>query len=220
MKKQPLLFFLTLVLFTSGCYSVAKVRATKYSIAQEKKPYDLLIVPGYPFVPEEGWTETIKSRLLWSVYLMKNGFAKKVMYSGSANYTPYQEGPLMALAAEKLGIPKEDILIEDKAEHTSENVYYGNLIAQEKGWTKIAVSTDIMQSLRLKEFQKYSRIDFDVIPMIPDSLTLSQPIPEIEYSTVFVEDFVPLRDRKKGLKFFHDSGGRHLPRGEKVKQKK
>ena len=71
--------------------------------AELVKPIDIAIVPGLPLY--NGKIDTLlKSRLLWSHYLFKKGIVSNVLYSGNAVYTPWVEGPTMALFANQLGI--------------------------------------------------------------------------------------------------------------------
>ena len=189
-----------------------KIANRQFAQAKLKKPYDLLVVPGFPFNPEHGWHPILKNRLLWSVYLMKHGFADCVIYSGSAVYTPYSEGKIMALLAIELGVPREKILIEDRAEHSVENIYYAHLLANEHQWKSIAVGTDINQSLRFKQYRRYSRIMYDIIPMMVDSVDFSVAQPDIDFQSAYVKGFISITERKKSWQMFRDSGGRHLPK--------
>ena len=216
--KFILPLFFALFIF-SGC-NYTKLATEKYAYAQEVKPFDLLLVPGFPYDTLTGWNETMRNRVLWSVKLMEEGIAKKVMYSGTANYSPYIEGRIMALYAEQLGVPKDKIIIEEAAEHSVENLYYAHLYALEHDWKTIAIATDAIQSFRFKEFKKYSKLDFEMIPIVYDQIDLNTPKPKIDLQQAYVEGFISLKDRKPGYLLVHDSGGRHLPKGKKKKKEK
>src|SRR5690606_27635585 len=116
------LFIVGFLLF----YSCGMTSRTARKTVEENKafvPYDAIIVPGVPF-DGENWSETMKMRVCWSKYLYDKGYAKNIIYSGSAVYTEYEEASIMALYAEELGIPKEHIFRDQRAEHSTENVYY------------------------------------------------------------------------------------------------
>jgi hypothetical protein len=68
---------------------------------------------------------------------MIKGSAKNVMYSGSSVYSPYYEGEVMAMYAAAIGIPKEHIFTETKAEHSTENLYYGYHKSRKLGFKKL-----------------------------------------------------------------------------------
>lgn len=67
------------------------------------------------------WREATKK----AADLYKKGLVRKVLVSGGPNeHSGYVEGDEMALSLEDLGIPKRDILIENKAMNTLENVVF------------------------------------------------------------------------------------------------
>ena len=122
------------------------------------------------------------------------------MYSGAAVYTPYIEGEVMALYAEKLGIRKENIFTETLAEHSTENIYYGYKKARKLGFERIALASDPFQT---KMLRRYARKIIDpavgLIPVVMDTLNAIEPgigDPEIDYQRAFVKDFVPLPERE------------------------
>ena len=157
------------------------------------KKYDIIIVPGVPL--ENGkWSKTMKARIYWSKYLFEKGIAKNIMYSGSAVYTPYIEAEIMALYAESIGIPKENIYTETKAEHSTENIYYSYLLAKKMNFTTIALASDPFQTKMLQKFtRKKINPDIDLIPMVYDSIkamNISIVNPIIDIQKAFVNDFI------------------------------
>lgn len=133
----------------------------------------------------------MKARVIWSSYLMKEGIAKNVIYSGSAVYTPYVEAKIMALYGEALGIPRENIFTETKAQHSTENIYYSYHLAKKLGFTKIAVATDPGQSAMLMTFTKRRfKLPIAHIPFVVDTLSLIDKVdPVIIPDSAYVSDF-------------------------------
>jgi uncharacterized SAM-binding protein YcdF (DUF218 family) len=175
-----------------------------------KNPYDIVIVPGVPF-EDSIWSRAMKGRIYWSKYLYDKGITKNVIYSGSAVYTPYVEGKIMALYAIALGIPEENVFSETLAEHSTENVYYSYKKARKLGFERIALATDQFQAKMLKRFTKkiVSR-DAGIIPIVADTLEALQPSmidPEIDYQKVFVKDFIPLTKRENFWERFRGTRG-------------
>lgn len=173
----------------------ADKKAVKQLAAAKKYlPVDVLIVPGIAFQNGK-WDRVMKSRVLWSWILYKNGYVKNVIYSGDAVYSPYKEGMIMALYAEKLGIPKEHIFYEIQARHSTENVYYSYLLAQEKGFKTIALGTDpYFQSPTLKSFTKKRFSSYiHHIPFVKDSLIVYDHLePVIDPSPAKVDSFTSI----------------------------
>lgn len=169
------------------------------------KTYDMIIVPGVP-LKNGVWDRTMKARVYWSKYLFDKGIAKNIMYSGSSVYTPYYEGDVMALYAEAIGIPKEHIFSETKAEHSTENLYYGYYKSKKLGFNKIALATDPFQAKQLRSFAKRRLSEkVDVIPIVFDTLKALEPAmtdPVIDHSKALNKDFVSITKRQSSWKRF------------------
>jgi len=176
----------------------------------KKYPYDIVIVPGVPF-EDSTWSRTMKGRIYWSKYLYDNGITKNVMYSGSAVYTPYTEGEIMALYGVALGIPEENVFSETMAEHSTENVYYSYKKARKLGFGRIALATDQFQAKMLKRFtKKIVSPDVGIIPIVADTLESLLPLmvnPEIDYQKTFVNNFTPLTERENFRERFRGTRG-------------
>jgi uncharacterized SAM-binding protein YcdF (DUF218 family) len=179
----------------------------------ENRPFDVIIVPGVPF--ENGlWDRTMKGRLYWSKYLYDKGIAKNIIYSGAAVSSPYYEGKIMALYAAALGIPKDHIYTEIKAEHSTENIYYSYQLAKKLGFNRIALASDPFQS---KQLQRYIRKKVSdsvaIIPFVADTLKIIEPgmvDPPVDYQQAFKKDFIPLKKREGFWKRWRGTRGRNI----------
>jgi uncharacterized SAM-binding protein YcdF (DUF218 family) len=80
------------------------------------------------FVP--GSSKAVENRLPKAIQLYKEGRAKKILFSGGVIWegTKLPEAKLLQLKAIELGIPSEDILIEDVSLNTKENVLASLLV--------------------------------------------------------------------------------------------
>jgi hypothetical protein len=159
----------------------------------------MLVVPGVPF--EDGkWSRTMKGRVYWSKFLFDHGIAKNIMYSGSSVYSPYYEGMIMALYAEKIGIPKKNIYYETRAEHSTENIYYSHQLARELGFTKIALASDRFQTKSLRRFtRKNVSEEIDMLPMVTDTVKFMEAVmvdPEIDSEKAFNKNFISIKKRE------------------------
>jgi len=212
LKLASILIVLTMAMLLSACSSILSPEK-KYQSVVRHAPFDAVIVPGFPH-QKGNWSMVVKCRVHWAVYLYKKGIAKNIIFSGSAVYTPYVESEIMALYAEKMGIPREHIFIENKAEHSSENLYYSYVLAKENGFKSIAVASDAIQCGFLKRFKnKFNLDDVRFIPIVYDDLKLKEyPDPIINQDEAFVRDFVSLKEREN---FFERYRGTH---GYKIKQ--
>jgi len=182
-------------------------------IESQNKEYDIIIIPGVPF--EEGnWSDIMKIRVYWSKYLYDKGIAKNIMYSGSAVYSPYYEAEIMALYGEALGISKENIFTETKAEHSTENVYYSYKKAKKMGFKKIALATDPFQSKMLRRFIKIIiKGDMDIIPIVYDTLSALTPKmydPVIDFQKAYKKDFVSITEKEGFWKRLNGTRGNNI----------
>jgi hypothetical protein len=158
-----------------------------------------LKIPGVPFNNNK-WSNTMKARVYWSKFLYDKGIAKNIMYSGSAVYSPFCEAEIMAMYAEAIGIPGNHILIETKAQHSTENIYYSYKKSRKLGFENIALASDPFQSKMLHGFinRKINR-NVDIIPFVNDSLNAMQPLmcdPKINYQQAYMEGFISLPERE------------------------
>lgn len=179
--------------------------------AKAGAPYDVIIVPGIPYDSTTGWDRLMQARVLWAKYLYDEGIAKNIIFSGSAVYTPYYESKIMAMYAIALGLPEANVFTEEKAEHSTENLYYSYLLAQKKGFKKIALATDPFQNLMLKSFRRRENLDVTLIPIVFKILeTVPHPELKIDAERAKVESFTPLEEREGFFKRFKGTLGLRL----------
>jgi len=203
------LFFSGLI---SSCSFSAKT-TERYLNEASAESYDMIVVPGVPF-SEGGWMRQMKARVYWSKYLYDKGIAKNIIYSGSSVATPYYEGEIMALYAIAIGIPKEHVFTEIKAEHSTENIYYSYYKARKMGFRRIALATDGLQAKLIKRFAR-TKVDKDlgIIPIVMDTLKAMEPMmidPVINYRQAFNENFIPLNARQSYWKRMRGTMGRFI----------
>lgn len=204
---KPKLLFPLLLIVLSSCAFFRPAPNKLFKRALKNQPYDVIIVPGVPFDGKE-WTMAMRGRVIWASYLIKKGIAKNVIFSGGAVYTPYVEARIMALYAEQLGVPKEKIILEEKAEHSTENIYNSYWLAKEMGFTKIAVATDRFQSNLLTGFTKRRfKMPIAHIPFVVDTLkTIHNVHPVIDPSSAKVENFKSIEETQS--KHYRNRGTR------------
>lgn len=206
------IFSLSFLWLIASC-SFSDKTTSQYLNKALTKTYDVIVVPGVPF-KETGWDSIMKARVYWSKYLFDKGIAKNIIYSGSSVYTPYYEGEIMALYAIAIGIPKDHVFTETKAEHSVENLYYSYLKSKKLGFNSIALATDPYQAKQLKRFARV-RISEDagLIPIVFDTLRSMQPVmtdPVIDYQQAYNKNFVSLTSRQSFWKRLRGTLGKNI----------
>jgi uncharacterized SAM-binding protein YcdF (DUF218 family) len=202
----------TVLCMLNACSFSAKT-TERYLKKANTESYEMIAVPGVPFT-ETGWDSTMKARVYWSKYLYDKGIAKNIMYSGSSVSSPYYEGEIMAMYAIAIGIPKEHVYTETRAEHSTENLYYVYLKAKKLGFTHIALATDPYQAKQLKRFAKVKiNKGVGIIPIVFDTLRMMQPHminPKIDYMKAFNKDFRSLKSRETLWKRMRGTMGKNI----------
>jgi len=120
---------------------------------------------------------------------------------------------IMAMYAEAIGIPKQNILTETKAEHSTENIYYSYKKSRKLGFTTIAVATDPFQSKQMRKFTYRLDTAIDLIPIVFDTLKTMEPAminPTIEYKQAFKENFISLEEREGFWKRTRGTFGKNI----------
>ena len=203
------LLFSALSLLLVFC-SVDRYSKHAYAEATRDKPFDVIIVPGVPFEHFKT-TKVMIMRLMWAKYLYDNGYTRNIIFSGSSVYSPYVEGITMKLIADTMGIPKDHTFAETKAEHSTENAYYGWKMAQKMGFKKIALATDPFQSSTLEGFLRHYCPGMKSIPIVFDKVDIStRELPKIALETAFVSDFVSIKKREGFIKRWRGTLGRRV----------
>lgn len=208
MFKYCSFFFISYFLTSCGLFAPSVQKTNTKSL--KNAPFDAIIVPGVPFHGET-WSETMKMRVHWSKYLYDKGYTKNIIYSGSAVYSPYEEARVMAIYAEALGIPKERIFTDPRAEHSTENVYYSYRVAVKHGFQKLALATDPFQTNSLRKFIKKFEFPVELLPIIYDSLNLeSLTTPVIDGTPALRENFVSITERETTFQRLKGTMGQNI----------
>ncbi|MBL7932898.1 MAG: YdcF family protein [Bacteroidia bacterium] len=175
------------------------------------KQYDAIIVPGIQFV-EPAWDRVLQLRLIWAKHLYDRGLTKYIITSGAAVYTPYVESQIMAEYLVAMGVPRDRIITEERAEHSTENLWYGYKLAKKRGFTAIAVCTDPFQAKALWRFAKVrTHKEVKFLPAIFDTLrTLPHDTPVVNYAPLKVKDFVPITLKYSRFQRLKGTAGRNI----------
>lgn len=212
--KYTLILFMGIFLISCLWFAPSVKKLTAKSL-KDTTVYDAIVVPGVPFNPPT-WDMVMKMRLIWAVHLYKRGHTKNIIMSGSSVYSPFSEAEIMKAYAVKMGVPAEHVFVEGRAEHSTENIWYGYKLAKANNFNKVAFASDPFQSRLLYNFAKKHMKDLKFLPVVFDTLeTLSHDEPKINYDSVRVSNFIALPDREGRWKRFRGTMGRHINFKEK-----
>lgn len=209
MKKQFYILLFPFFIISCVLFRPSAQKLTNRASAAHKQ-YDVIIVPGVPFL-EPKWDQTMQMRVSWAVHLYNNGRTKKIIMTGSAVYSPYVEAQIMKLYAIELGVPTDDIIVEDKAQHSTENIWYSYKLAKLLGYEKIALATDPFQTKMTYGFGKKCLKDLKYLPVLFDTLqTLPHNDPIINYQPYKIENFIPITETQSFWYRLRGTMGKHI----------
>ena len=208
---NKLIIYLSFSLLLSSCILFQpSAKKLNHRALNAHKQFDAIIVPGVPFL-EPKWDQTMQMRVLWAIHLYKNGKTKKIIMSGSSVYSPYVEAQIMKLYAIEFGVPAEDIIVEDKAQHSTENVWYSYKLAKLLGYEKISLSTDPFQTRMTYRFGKRKLKDLKYLPVIFDTLkTLPHNVPLIAYQSYKIDNFISIIETQSFWYRLRGTMGKHI----------
>lgn len=219
-----LLKIIFILLFYSGCTVINPFRKSPYKTFisnSSNKPYDAIIVPGIPY-NASSWNRIMKDRILWSKFLIDKGYANNIIFSGGAVHSPYVESKIMAMYAEALGVPKSKIFIEDKAEHSTENIYYSYYVAKKNGFNNIALASDPYQINNLSGYIKKYKFCIKLLPILYDTvyvMKVNEPVID-PASAKADSSFKPLNKRESFFKRLRGTMGGNINYTAEDKERK
>lgn len=210
MQRKISIAILTVFLL-QACYLLGPSPRKRLKQCSGIKPLDVAIVPGLPLYHGQ-WDTLLKTRMLWSVYLYKKGYVKNIIFSGNAVYTKWREGNCMADIAKKLGVEEEHIFVDTIAEHSTENLFYGNELAKRNGFRTVALASDPFQCGMLYKFAR-KKMDTKIhfLPVIFDSIQNNFGVNVILDTTQNIKPgFIPLADRQSQTQRLKGTRGKNI----------
>lgn len=208
---QKISILILATIFLQACYLFGPSPRKRLSQCKKIMPIDVAIVPGLPLFNGQ-WDTLLKTRVLWSVYLYKRGYVKNIIFSGDAVYTKWREGCCMADIAKKLGVKEEHIFIDTIAEHSTENLFYGNELAKTHGFKTVALASDPFQCGMLYKFaRKKMETKVYFLPVIFDSIQSTFNVNVVLDTMLNVKPgFIPLAERQSQTERLKGTRGKKI----------
>lgn len=216
--RNRLLYELLDKLLSLTGLSFSSTQCKQFLKFAQDQVFDAIIVPGIPYDGKK-FNKIMIGRVYWAHYLYKKGLAKNIIFSGAAVHSPFVESEIMAYYAKFIGVPEEHILMEKKAEHSTENVLFSYNMAQDAGFKKIALVSDPFQSKLLRKFvYKNISAEIKLIPIVYDvlkELESQMKIPPIKNSDFYIHGFTALSERESFPERFRGTLGKNISANNK-----
>ncbi len=101
--------------------------------------FDTIIVLGCPAQLDGQPSAEERTRVSEGVKEFKAGRAGHMIFTGGPTENNFVEGQVMADLAEKMGVPAADVVVEDKANDTIQNIYFSYKLMQQHGWNSAEI---------------------------------------------------------------------------------
>ena len=110
------------------------------------------------------------ARVKEGVKLYQNGLVKKLLVSGGLGRIPPTEAEVMADLAVSLGVPREDILLEQQSSSTEENLKFSKIIGEREGFNTYLIVTDAFHLKRALAIAAAQDISAQGVPALESPL--------------------------------------------------
>jgi uncharacterized SAM-binding protein YcdF (DUF218 family) len=101
--------------------------------------FDTIIVLGTPANADGSPSPEQRERTLEGVREFKAGVAPHLILTGGPAHNQFVEAHVMALLAIARGVPPEDVVEEDRAQNTIQNIFFSQRIMAAHNWTSAEV---------------------------------------------------------------------------------
>jgi len=146
-----------------------------YGRRDQARKADAIVVLGASVLPSGQPALTLRARTLHAVALYKKGLAKKIICTGGVGDYPPAEARAAADLAQQRGVPKSDLVLENKSTSTYENALYTKRLCQKRGWKSVIVVSDGYHLWRAQLLFRRAGLQVWTSPA-PDSPTRTQPL--------------------------------------------
>ena len=135
--RRPLLLLTLLTLaFALLIYANYVTLPTQNTAATH---FDTVIVLGSPADLDGTPSPEQRARVLEGIREYRAGVAPRLIMTGAAAHNQFPEAHVMAQFAESQGVPASDILEEDQARNTIQNIFYSAQIMHAHAWSSAEV---------------------------------------------------------------------------------
>jgi uncharacterized SAM-binding protein YcdF (DUF218 family) len=148
--------------------------AQPLQVAQQPKPVDAIIVLGGGVGESGKANQGYEERVEYAVNLYKKGYAKTLIFSSGYMYR-FKEPLVMEALAVSLGVPQQEIILEDKATSTYEHILFSKKILLEHHWSRVIVVSSAYHMARVRFVARRLAPDITFLYCpVPDSLFYSR----------------------------------------------
>lgn len=106
------------------------------------RPHDVALVLGCPSNADGSPSDCQRARAALALRVYRAGLAPRFITSGGAVQNAHVEAEALRDLLLAGGVPAAAVVLEPRAEHTDENLYYSTRLMAERGWRSALVLSD------------------------------------------------------------------------------
>ncbi len=149
MRRKGVVLVAVLMLLAVLAVLIAVLwRILDFARVEATVPADAILILGASVWPGERPSPILLSRVEAGVTLYKQGYAPRIIVSGGLGKFPPSEAEVMRRVAVSMGVPPDDILVEDQSHSTMTNIRNSARIMAAHGWRSVLLVTDPYHEFR------------------------------------------------------------------------
>ena len=176
MFRSILIILVVLLLILLLIIGVLFFQVEQAGVKKNLEKSDAAIVLGSAVWEGGRPSPSMQARVKESVDLYKEGIVKKIIVSGGLGRIPPAEAVVMGEIAESLGVNREDIILENKATSTRENLNYSYLLGQEDGLKSYIIVSDAFHLKRAGLMAESMGINYQTSPALESPLYVNKAL--------------------------------------------
>jgi len=121
--------------------------ASPLKISETPQKADVILVFGGGVGETGSPGKSTIERARYAVYLYKDGYSQNIIFSSGYTYI-YNDAENMKLFAVSMGVPEKNIILEEKANNSYENVMFSKKILNENKWRSVLLVSSLYNMRR------------------------------------------------------------------------
>jgi uncharacterized SAM-binding protein YcdF (DUF218 family) len=157
-------FILFILIYAFSFISALTFRDESKEILKPGMKYDAVFIPGAAVWSNNRASPILFGRLLKANQLYRNRICNKIIVTGSNAPGEMTEADVSERELLRIGVPKTDIIKEEKTTNTLEQMnFLKNRIQNELGYSKIIIVSDQFHLRRISEIVEFHKLNSSLV---------------------------------------------------------
>lgn len=157
-------FILFILILVFSFISTLTLRDNSNEILKPTNKFNAVLIPGAAVWSNNRASPILLGRLRKANQLYRNRFCDKIIVTGANAPGEMTEADVSERELLKMGVPKSDLIKENKTTNTLEQIYFlKNKIQNEFGYSEIIVVSDQFHLRRISEMAKFHKSELSLV---------------------------------------------------------